>query len=141
MNGSTALIQYKFYNRNSGTGFWFSPADWSENYVSGELNKWYNIRIEITYSASGSVAQVYIDNVKKGAAKTITADASSIDGIKMTGRPAAGPNANSLFDNFVIDNTSTSKTSSSTSKDSNSSDSSVNTTASCSSYTVVSSVS
>ena len=112
MNGATSLIMYKFYNRSSGKGFWFSPADWSENYVDGALNKWYNIRIEITYSASGSVAQVYIDNVKKGAAKTITADASSIDGIKMTGRPAAGPNANSLFDNFVIDNTSTSKTSS-----------------------------
>ena len=112
MNGSTALIQYKFYNRNSGTGFWFSPADWSENYVSGELNKWYNIRIEITYSASGSQAQVYIDNVKTGAVKTISADASTLTGIKLTGRPAAGPNANSLFDNIVVDNTSTSKTSS-----------------------------
>lgn len=112
MNGSTALIKYHFYNRSSGKGFWFSPSNWSENYVSGELNKWYNIRIEITYSASGSKAQVYIDNVKKGAVQNISADASTISGLKLTGRPAAGPNANSLFDNFVIDNTSTSKTSS-----------------------------
>jgi hypothetical protein len=68
--------------------------------------------VEITYSASGSSAQVYIDNVKKGSAKAITADASSVTGLYFQGRPAAGPNANSLFDNFVIDNTSTSKTSS-----------------------------
>lgn len=112
MNGSTALIQYKFYNRNSGKGFWFSDSGWTINYLTGELNKWYNIRIEITYSASGSKAQVYIDNVKQGAAQNISADASTITGIKLTGRPAAGPNANSLFDNLVVDNTSTSKTSS-----------------------------
>ncbi len=112
MNGSTALIQYKFYNRSSGKGFWFSDSGWTINYLTGELNKWYNIRIEITYSASGSKAQVYIDNTKQGAAQNISADASTISGLKLTGRPAAGPNANSLFDNFVIDNTSTSKTSS-----------------------------
>ena len=113
MNGSTSLIKYKFYNRNSGKGFWFSDNGWTLNYLTGELNKWYNIRIEITYSASGSKAQVYIDNVKQGAAQNISADASTITGLKFTGRPAAGgPNANSLFDNFVIDNTSTSKTSS-----------------------------
>ena len=112
MNGDTALIKYKFYNRSSGKGFWFSDNGWTINYLTGELNKWYNIRIEITYSASGSKAQVYIDNTKQGAAQNISADASTISGLKLTGRPAAGPNANSLFDNFVIDNTSTSKTSS-----------------------------
>jgi hypothetical protein len=96
----------------SGTQFGFRYNDNREEYISGVTNKWYNIRVEITYSASGSSAQVYIDNVKKGSAKAITADASSVTGLYFQGRPAAGPNANSLFDNFVIDNTSTSKTSS-----------------------------
>ncbi len=112
-NGSTNVIRYDFYGNSKGTGISFRDSNNSVNYFSNApTNKWYNIRIEITYGEAGSTAQVYIDNVKQGAARSISADASSIDGFYINCRNASVRNQHHLFDNIVIDNTSASKTSS-----------------------------